>query len=72
VKKVWEKSENDNRVYSFIWHLRVAKFLSHVRSNKINSPKNRTSQILVIALKNRSNEIRIRQELPVPTSCKIY
>ena len=36
----------------------------------MNSPKNSISQILVIALKNRSNEIRsneirIRQELPV-------
>ena len=45
-------------------------FFSYVRSNKINSPKNSISQILVIALKNRSNEIRsneirIRQELPV-------
>ena len=40
-------------------------------SNKIFSPKNCISQILVIVLKNRSNEIRsneirIRQELPVP------
>ena len=48
----------------------VTKFLFYVRSNKIFSPKNRISQILVIVLKNRSNEIRsneirIRQELPV-------
>ena len=43
----------------------LAKFLFYVRSNKIFSPKNRISQILVIVLKNRSNEIRIRQELPV-------
>ena len=50
-------------------------FFSYVRSNKINSPKNSISQILVIALKNRSNEIRsneicsnelrMRRELPV-------
>ena len=42
----------------------------YVRSNKMNSLYNRISQILAIALKNRnneicSNEIRIRQELPV-------
>ena len=35
-----------------------------MRSNKINSPKNRINQILAIVLKNRSNEIRIGQELP--------
>ena len=30
-KKGWEKSENDNRVYSFIWHLRVpTQKLTHV------------------------------------------
>ena len=50
----------------------LAKFLFYVRSNKIYSPKNRISQILVIVLKNRSNEIRsneirIRRELPVVT-----
>ena len=48
----------------------LAKFLFYVRSNKINSLYIRISQILVIVLKNRSNEIRsneirIRQELPV-------
>ena len=48
----------------------LAKFLFYVRSNKIFSPKNRISQILVIVLKNRinetrSNEIRIRRELLV-------
>ena len=42
----------------------------YVRSNKINSPLNCISQVLVIVLKNRSNEIRsneirIRRELPV-------
>ena len=36
----------------------------------INSPQNRISKIIVVVLKNRSNkirsnEIRIRQELPV-------
>ena len=50
----------------------LAKFLLYVQSNKINSPKNGSSQILVIALKNRSNEICsneicIRRELPVLT-----
>ena len=40
------------------------------RSNEIKVAKNRISQILVIVLKNRineicSNEIRIRRELPV-------
>ena len=48
----------------------LAKFLFYVHSNKIFSPKNRIRQILVIVLKNRrneirSNEIRIRRELPV-------
>ena len=48
----------------------LAKFLFYVRSNKIFSPKHRISQILVIVLKNRSNEIRsneirIRRELPL-------
>ena len=48
----------------------LAKFLFYVRSNKINGPLNRISQILVIVLKNRSyeirsNEIRIRREPPV-------
>ena len=50
-----------------------SKFLFYVRSNKINSPWNCISQILVIVLKNcsneiRSNEIHIRQELPVRSS----
>ena len=40
----------------------LAKFLFYVSSNKINSHENRISQILVIVLKNRSNEIRIRRE----------
>ena len=39
----------------------LAKFLFYVRSNKING----ISQILVIVLKNGSNEICIRQKLPV-------
>ena len=48
----------------------LAKFLFYVCSNKIFSPKNRISQILVIVLKNcsneiHSNEIPIRRELPV-------
>ena len=43
----------------------LAKFLFYVRSNKIFSQKSPISQILVIVLKNRSKEIRIRRELPV-------
>ena len=54
----------------------LAKFVFYVGSNKINSPWNRISQILVIVLKNRSNEIRsneicIRQEPPVLQCLKI-
>ena len=48
----------------------LAKFLFYVRSNKMFSPKNGISQILVIVLINRSNEIcsneiRIRRGPPV-------
>ena len=36
---------------------RIRNFLSYVQSNKINSPYNNISQILVIVLKHRSSEI---------------
>jgi hypothetical protein len=44
---------------------RIRQIFILCTKNKINSPYIGISQILVIVLKNRSNEIRIRRELPV-------